>query len=830
MKSPSTLLTTSPPYAVLLIATSIATLSYEILLMRLLSIGQWHHFAYMVISMALLGFGASGSILFLVFDRIKTNLNGWLIFLASAASISFPLAFSLSQRIGLDPLQIIWQPFQWIYMLTAYILMSIPFLLTGGIIGIILTGASNRADRMYAIDLLGAGCGALIIVPALYIASPWKILPMLGYLILLGGVYCCFKSSNRIIGLATLLMSGLLIAAFNNNLPPIPNIHHTKSLPMTLNLPDAEIEAKRNGPLGIIHVVGSSLIREVPGLSLNYGLNSDNSNVGIPQQKAIFLDSDGLSPIASFKGSTDELDYLDYTSMALPFHVRKVKKMLAVGVGGGADILMGIGQGVDRITALEANHQIAEVLQKTFAEFSGDLYSRPDVKLEVREARQFLHSTEDLFDLIQLSMTDSFVNSAGGLHSASESYLYTSSAFREYMSHLTDSGVLSITRWLKLPPRDSLKIFSTALSVLKEMSISDRPEDHLIFIRSWKTFTIILSKKAFSKEEIQRALEFCDKRSFDISFYGGMEAKDANKHDVLESPIYYEGAKALAGPDPELFMDNYLFDISPTDDNRPFFSHFFKWNRALELFKQLRVEWMPMMEMGYLFIIAALVKSVIAGSLLILLPLLLLKWVKPFIHSPESSPRLIDKLGVFVYFGCIGLGFMFLEIAFLSRFTLLLAHPVYSASIVLVTVLVFAGFGSLFLRRIGSVSMGSLLISAIFIFCWALLHTLMGDQLFDLALGWSLGYRVALSVAIISVPSFFLGWFFPSGLCYMAERWPNLVPWAWGINGCASVIGAVSAKCLAISIGLKLLIFSGCFIYFIAVLIFYLIFKPYSFR
>ena len=826
MKNTSTFFTFSPPYAVLLAATSIVALSYEILLMRLLSIGQWHHFAYMVISMALLGFGASGSILFLVFDRIKSNVNGWLIFLTAAAALSFSLAFSLSQKTGLDPLQIIWQPIQWIRMMISYILMSIPFLLSGGIIGIILTGASKRADRMYAVDLLGAGFGALIIVPALYMAPPWKILPILGYFILLGGVYCCLKARNRMIGLTVLLISALLINISNRTMEPVPKIHDTKGLPMTLNLPDSVIEATINGPLGIIHVVGSSLIRNVPGLSLNFGQNIDDNNGDIPEQKAIFVDADSLSPITSFKGSPDELEYLDYTSMALPYHVRRVNKMLAVGVGGGTDILLGIGQGVDKIIALEANHQVAEILLKSFSVYSGELYSRPDVKLEVREARQFLHSTEDFFDLIQLSMTDSFVNSAGGLHSASESYLYTSSAFREYISHLSDSGILSITRWLKLPPRDSLRILSTALSVLEKMDISDRPEDHVIFIRSWKTCTIILSKKAFSKDEILEAKKFCDERSFDISFYGGMDADDANKYDVLKSPIYYEGAKALFGPDPESFMDDYLFDISPTDDDRPFFSHFFKWDKAPELYKQLKGEWLPMMEMGYIFIMAALVKSIIAGSLLILLPLIFLKWVRPYLKRPESKPRFIDILGVFIYFGSIGLGFMFMEMALLARFTLLLAHPVYSASIVLATVLVFAGFGSLFLRRIGSISTGSLLISTIVIISWGILHALAGNQLFNMAMGWPLGYRIALSVAVISVPSFFLGWFFPSGLCFMSERWPGLVPWAWGINGCASVIGAVSAKCLAIGIGLRLLIFSACFTYSIAVLVFYLIFRP----
>ncbi len=170
-------ITVAPRHAILLSATSASVLAYEILLMRLLSIGQWHNYAYMAISMALLGFGAAGSLLFLFFERIRRNPEEWLVFLSGATAVSFSLSFSLSQKVGLDPLQLVWQPAQWWAMLLTYLLIAVPFLLAGGIVGIILSGAGVQAHRMYAVDLLGAGCWVLAFVPALYLAPQWAILP-----------------------------------------------------------------------------------------------------------------------------------------------------------------------------------------------------------------------------------------------------------------------------------------------------------------------------------------------------------------------------------------------------------------------------------------------------------------------------------------------------------------------------------------------------------------------------------------------------------------------------------------------------------------------------
>jgi predicted membrane-bound spermidine synthase len=797
-------------------------LAYEILLMRLLSIGYWHHFAYMVISMALFGFGASGAFLFLVFRRIKARLDEWLVILAGTAGVSFPLSFHISQQIGLDPLQLVWQPGQWLRMLLTYVALAVPFLLAGGIVGIILTGAGKRMHRMYGVDLIGAAFGALCIVPALYLGPPWVLLPALGGTVILGAIGCCRRWQHPSLGAAILLMAAGAVAVVYIIAPPVPAIHHTKALPVTLSFPDARIEARRAGPLGVIHVVGSALIRHVPGLSLNFGLGTGDDSADLPKQKALFVDAEGLSPITRFSGDLAELDHLDYTTMALPYHVRPPASVLVVGAGGGSDVLLALRHRPVHITALEANKQVAELLQGPFASFSGKLYRRADVRLEVREARQFLHATNKAFDLIQLSLLDSYAAAAGGVHSAAESYLYTTDALWLYLSRLTDSGIVAITRWLKLPPRDSFRTFATALTALRDARLSEHPERHLLFIRSWKTATILIAKSPFTEKEIRLATAFCDRRSFDLAYYAGMSEGRANRYDLQEIPYYFRGATALCGRDADSFLKDYVFDVSPTTDNRPYFSHFFRWDKAWTLCKHLRREWLPSIELGYVFILATLLQAALAAGLVIISPLLLQRHLNRTARETEEPPGRSTFLGTLIYFGCIGVGFMLLEVVLLARYTLLLSQPVYSAAVVLSAVLVFAGLGSLLVQRHRAMQPAFLWIALGAICLWVGLHAVFGGPLFEHAFEWALWQRVLLAGILLGALSFFLGWPFPAGLHVVAARFPILVPWAWGINGCASVVGAILAKGLAVSLGFRLVMICACVLYAIAVAAFYL--------
>ncbi|MBW1997754.1 MAG: hypothetical protein JRJ29_07300 [Deltaproteobacteria bacterium] len=806
----------APLYHVpLIFSISASVLAYEILLMRMLSFEQWQHLVHMVVSMALLGFGASGSFLLLFFEKIRKRLDEWLVFLAGATAVSFPACFSLSRDVGLDPLLLVWQAHQWIAMFVTYVVMSIPFFLAGGAIGIILTASGSRLHRMYAFDLLGAGMGVAAVIPALYLMPPWQLLPVVGLLVLAGASPGCWRMKHRTAGWIVLLISALALVSAGLLQTVQPRIHHTKALPMTLAFPDSRIEARLQGPLGVIHVVGSSLIRIAPGLSLKFGQGQEGEGSRIPEQKAIFLDGDILGPVTRFSGEPRDVEFLDYTTMALPYHVRRPAKALILGSGGGMDVLLSSIHRVREIVALEANSQVATIPARLFAEFAGYLFERPGVNLEIRDARQYLQSNDSLFDLINLSVGGSPTTATGGLHSTGENYLHTIEAFESYLSHLSDSGILALTRWLKYPPRDSLKVMATAISALKKMGIRRNLSMHIIFIRSWKTTTILVSRSPFTPREISRARVFCRDRNFDMVHFHGMGREYANRYDVLEHPYFFEGATALLGPTGEEFIENYLFDIGPATDDRPYFSHFFRWKKLPELYAQLRRELVPMMEMGYFFMLATLAQAALAGAILILAPLFFLRTVHASGRT-NQIPGSSEVMGILSYFFSVGAAFMMLEMVLLPKYTLLLSHPVYSAAAVLGTILVLAGFGSMCVRRFQQQSAAHLWVSVGVISIWVVLQIAVGDYVIREAMKGSLWERLLVTVALLSVPSFFLGWPFPSGLRVTADRFPALVPWAWGVNGSASVIGAVLGKCLAVSLGFRTVMLIACALYFLA--------------
>lgn len=801
--------------AVLLFATSASVLAHELLLMRMLSYAFWYHFASMVISISLLGFGAAGAFLFLAHDRVNRDPDGFLALLASCAAVSFPGSLILFRASGLDPLQLVWNPAEWLNMAWAYLALSIPFLFAGGIVGTVLSRAGERTPRMYAADLGGAGAGALAVVPALWIASPWTLVPLLGALLLPSAVPCARASVSPFRAFVAMGLSAVLLAAGSATVSFAPKIHEAKELPQTLAFPDAQIKETRLSPMGLVHVVESRYIHHVPGLSLRYGEVTD---APLPQQRSLFVDGSGAGSITKYTGKPEERLPLDYTTQALPFHVRPPERMLLVGAGGGSGVLLALHHEVPEIDALEANPRVASLMTGPMADYSGRLFERPGVELIVDEARRFVQGKGKKYDLIQLSGGDSFGAASGGLHAAAEEYLFTIEAFEAFLSRLRENGVLAVTRYLKVPPQDSLRVLATALKALRRSGVS-QPEQCVIFIRSWNTTTILVGRTPFSPEETEAVLAFCRDRSFDTAFFPGMTPEQANRYDILPAPWFYEGAAALSGPDHRAFIRDYIYDIAPRTDDRPYFSRFLRWDRASEMFEHLRREWLPRVESGYVFLLATLVQATLAGAVLILLPLLFLRGRTRKAHADLPG----DRRGTFrilTYFAMPGLGFMFFEMVFIPKFTLLLAHPVYAAAVVLSVVLVFAGFGSFVLARIGA-SGGRLLWAGVAVLgLWLGAMALGGDKLIQLALAWSGPARLGVAVACLAIPAFVLGWPFPLGLREVSRFRPSLAPWAWGVNGCASVMGAVLGKCLAMDFGFRAVMLLALILYLLAALLF----------
>jgi spermidine synthase len=789
---------------------SAGVLAYEVLLTRLFSIVQWHHFAYMVISIALLGYGASGTFLALAQHRLRRHVAA--VFAGSAAlfGISAVVAFVIAERLPFNALAVIWDPRQLLYIPVLYLLFTVPFFCGATCIGLALTAFPDHIGRIYRYDLVGAGAGALGVAAALFLVVPSVALKLVAGLALVAAAL----ASVRTIDAARRWRAALITLGALAALAAMPpswtelRLSEYKGLSQALLVPGTEVLGEESSPLGLLTIVGSPTIpfRHAPGLSLNNALEP-------PPQLGVFTDGDGLSVITAFDGRTEPLLYLDYTPAALPYHLLERPAVLILGAGGGADVLLALYHNAAPIDAVELNAQVVRLVRATYADFAGKLYDRPEVRVHVAEARSFVAGSGDRYDLIQLPLLDSLATAAAGTLSLSESYVYTVEAFAQYLEHLRPGGYLAVTRWQKLPPRDSLKLFATALAALERKRIGE-PGRQLALIRSWNTTTLIVKNGTLTAEDVARIRTFAAERSFDLDYYPGIERAGADRFNVLDQPYFFEGAAALLSPDRQTFIESYKFDLSPATDDRPYFFDFFRWRALPELLERRALGGAALLDWGYLVLIATLVQALMLSLVLILAPLAL----KHGTGEPVSSGGRVA-----LYFLAIGLGFLFVEIASIQRFVLFLGHPVYAVAVVLCAFLVFAGLGSGVAPRLEAglaalcgaspggwtggwrsclrspASAISLAVAGIA--SMALLHLILLPPIFRWLMPLPDPPKIILSLLLIAPLAFCMGMPFPLALSRLAQREPDLVPWVWGINGCASVASAILATLLAMSIG-----------------------------
>lgn len=790
--------------------TSAGLLAYEVLLTRLFSIVQWHHFAYMVISIALLGYGASGTFLAFAQDRLRPHFVSAFAFCAALFAVSAVAGFATAQRLPFNPLAVIWEPRQLLYLLALYALFTVPFACGATCIGLVLAGFSNDIGRIYRSDMLGAGLGALGIVAGLFVLSPSQALQAVAVVGLAAAGLMSLRESTGSGRRRAAVYGAAGLAALA--IPPSwisLRLSEYKGLSQALLVPGSEVLTERSSPLGLLTVVRSPTIpfRHAPGLSLN-------NPVEPPPQLGVFTDGDGLSAITAFDGRLAPLAYLDYTTAALPYHLIEHPRVLILGAGGGADVLRALYHDAVHVDAVELEPEFARLVKETYADFAGHLYDRVDVRAIVAEARSFVAGSGERYDVIELPLVDSFATAAAGTLSLSESYIYTVEAFEAYLRHLRPGGYLAITRWLKLPPRDSLKLFATALDALNRIGAAE-PGRQLALLRSWTTTTLLVENGWLTDADIARIRDFAEARSFDLAYYPGMRRGEADRFNIIEQPYFFDGATALLGPDRDAFLDHYKFDLSPATDDRPYFFDFFKWRVLPELLARRTSGGAALLDWGYPILVATLVQTGALSLALIVAPL----W---FLRS-RGEP-IAGRWRVAIYFLAIGLAFLFVEIASIQRFVLFLGHPLYATSVVLSGFLVFAGLGSgaaaalerrlQVWRIVARVSPITVAVAGIALVALPYLFVL--PPLFGLLMPLSAIPKIVISLALIAPLAFCMGMPFPLALLRVAARTPSLVSWAWGVNGCASVLSAILATLLAMSFGFRAVVLMALALYALA--------------
>lgn len=785
------------PASILLI--SAAALAYQLLLMQLLAIAHWYPFAAMIVSLALLGHGVSGTVLAFAAPWAKRHFHASYLACALAFVASAPLCWALAQRLPFNGLALVWDMAQVGWLSALYALLSLPFFFAATCFGLAFVARGERIPRLYAADLIGAGLGGVAVIALLWWLPLPRVLPAIAGLGLLGAALAMLDAQRPRLALGALLAGALALWL----LPAgwiAPRMNDYKALPRTLLLPGAQVVAERSSPYGWLHVVESPRVplRHVPGLSLLAGQEP-------APQLGLFTDGDAMSAITAPGDEPDDLDYLGRTTGALAHALRESPRVLVLGAGGGSAVRQALTLDAEAVTAVELDPFKLELVGETFADFAGGLYGDPRVATRRGEARSFLRGAGDAFDLIVLPLADSAVGAGAGVQAAGDAFLYTVEAFGDAYARLADDGLLTITRWETVPPRDSLKLFATAVVALRNAGIRE-PGAQLVLIRSWEANTLLLRRGAFTPDEIARVQAFCDANGFDVVWAPGVETTAAEGfHDA--APTLHEGVRALLGDAPARYLADYKFDIAPATDARPFFHHFFRWRTLPELWRLREQGAAVLLDSGYLVLAAALAQALPLSTGLILLPLLALR------RRADGAAR---KGRAALYFLCLGLGFLAVEIAALSRFTLFIGHPLWAATTVLAALLAFAGLGSGYAQRLSRRDRPPLARSAALVAALLLLYEALLPGLFLLAAELPVPAKALLSAAALAPLAFCMGLPFPLGLSQLSKHSPALVPWAWGINGCASVLSALLAVLLAIEVGYAAVVWLAAILYAIA--------------
>ncbi len=760
----------------------------------------------MIISLALLGYGMSGTFISLAQHSLTKKYKHVFVTLILLFGLSSSGMFLFAQTIPFNAEEILWNTKQILNLSAVFLVLTIPFFLAASAICLTLRCYKENISSIYGCDLLGAGFGSIIAIILLYFLLPLAALFFTSICILLAAVAACWELKlkyRRPITLGSMFLAISIIIAFQHmelKLSPY------KGLQQSMRIKGARVIGETSSPLGLLTILESTQIplRHVPGLSLN------NHQEPLPQL-GIFTDGDNMTVITKKAEHRDQLSYLDQVSSALAYHLNEPDNVLILGTGGGADVIQAQYHGVPHIEAVELNPQIPSLISRRFVDFSGKIFDGTTTKLYINEIRGFVKRSKQHYNLIQLALTDGFTGSAAGVYALNESYLYTVEALQDYILRLAPDGYLAISRWIKMPPRDTLKLFATAIESLKRIGVTE-PADRLVLIRSWQTSTLLIKQSKFTETELRDVQTFCDERSFDIAFGPTITAGQPNRYNILSRPLFYLAARSLAGNETASFIDNYKFNITPATDDKPYFHHFFKWSSLPEILRLRQQGSAPLLEAGYLVLVATLLAAIIVSSVLILLPLLVLQ-KKSLVQSCT-----VNKAHVLIFFFLIGIAFLFVEIAFLQKFILFLHHPIYSIATVLASFLIFAGLGSLGSQKISdSISLSltiKLVVSSVAVLC--VLYVLTLDHLFTFFGGRPLVVRIVVSVVLIAPLATLMGMPFPLALKKLVDREEQFVPWAWGINGCASVISATLATLLAIHFGFTQLLILAVFLYCIS--------------
>ena len=786
----------------LMVATallSVALIAYQVAIIQLLSYVQWYHYANMVISIALLGFGAAGTLLSLRRNWLLKHSNNLVPMLMMLCSFTMVAAveFSRSSFARFDSYLLFTDRKQWLKLLINSLFYFIPFLLGALALGIVFIKYVQEIGRYYFSNLVGSGIGAVLAAVLAWYFLPVSLPIVMALIAMLAGMILLQWKKQWYVALIALILIAFIFYRIKE--PAMIKLSEYKSLSRTMNLPSARISIQKPGPYGLVEVVSADALRYAPGLSLAF-----NRDVAV--KRAIFNNGDWFGPVDSWN-LKDSFHLLDYTTMAAPYLLKERNKVLVLNAGSASHVSHALSHGALRIDAVEPHRGVHQLLLDELVADNDSLFYRTEIKMHVAEPRSFLSSTKNKYDLIQLPVVGAF-GGGTGLYAMREEYTLTKEAFLKMWNLLDDDGIMSITTWMDYPFRYSLKITSSLAETLRDAGISDH-QAHLAAIRSWGTVTFMLKKTALTASDTTALRKFCNDYFFDPLWLPGLQTEERTAYNEISDSSFFVYADELIFGNREKFYNEYGFHIRPATDNKPYFSQFLRWKSLPQLTAIFGSQNVSFLELGWLIALINFLLISLLAVLLILLPLLKPGW------------RGRNRGWTVLYFSGLGAGYMLLEIVLIQKFILFFGNPVYAAAFVICSMLLSSGAGSYYSSRLLPIPVVMRRILFL-IFLILLLYTFFLSPLLNMVAGYPDFLKILISLPIVAFPAILMGMPFPLGLRALASSGEKNVPWAWGINSCVSVISAALAALLAVETGFSVVVFVSAVFYAVSMLSMYL--------
>ncbi len=779
---------------------AMATLMFELLVNKALAFSTWSGLGYMIIGSAIFGYSIAGVVIAIWKPHEKYRVDMLLGYAALGLALTMMLSYVVMNVVPFGFGNMYFAPAANLFYFTIwYLVLLIPFSLSGFIIATLLTVFKDQSNRLYGADLIGAGIGCLIVVPlfpqfgASGVYALCAIIPAVCAIIFTAG-----RMRRLTVGALAAIVALVVYAPLAERVYPVEthDIKRDRS-------EDFRLGYIKNSMWSFLSKIEVAIVPEDKGRSqlwFDGGLMQSN--------------------IDPFDGNYDAERSLKRANGAssIGYRLRPRDNALIIASAGGREVRVALAWGAKRVTAVELDPSVVALVHDELNDYLGGIFRNPRVVIANDEGRSFVRRSTEQYDVIQFISAYSRGAAQSGAVDQVSSYLVTTEAFQDYLDHLAPEGVLAISY------ASSLRLFISVWDALEKRGLD--PANRVVMIHNDPSTmtqnTIFVKLTPFTTEELGFMRQVTLGR-MPINYAPRALMADVDRTpDLVSQPNTRRLIEEFIATDPakrEDFYDKFPYRVAPVSDNRPYYMQGryigvdeSKYPDRLteELAEQIaKKEYIPRVPLSEAAQIVILLEAAVFAALFLVFPLS--KYKADGIRTRSQRLALL-------YFLSLGLAFIWVEVVFLKAFILFMGSPVYSIAVVLFAMLIFAGLGSFYSERLRGSLASKLTVIGVGLVLISLAVAFAYPSLLQAFLGLPLVGRALVAIALMAPVGFVLGMPFPTGLAVLAKANPQSIPWAWAMNGYATVVGLSSAALIAMRTGYTMLILLSLGVYLLGFL------------